>query len=101
MVFSMVIGLSTVVLYSKGSIAISLHFLGLSFIRFFSANSLKFSATMFIKLVEFLGIVSKAVVSSTNFVLKFQSMRSSLVITENNITPNLVPCGIPPFGDFH
>ena len=55
---------------------------------------------MFIKLVEFLGIISKAVVSSTNFVLKFQSTRSSLVITENNITPNLVPCGIPPFGDF-
>ena len=45
---------------------------------------------MFIKLVEFLGIIYKAVVSSTNFVLKFQSMRSSLVIAENNITPNLV-----------
>ena len=40
-VFPMVIGLSTVVLYSKGSITISLHFLGLSLIQFFSANSRK------------------------------------------------------------
>ena len=72
-VFPKFMGLSTAVLYSKGPITISLYFLGLSFIGFFSANLLTFSATVFIKLVEFLGIIFKAVVSSMKFVLKFQS----------------------------
>ena len=34
--------------------------------------------------------------SSTNFILRCQSLRRLFVITANRITPNLVPWGIPP-----
>ena len=46
------------------------------------------------KLIEFLGIISKADVSSTNLMRKFQPSNRSLVIMLKRITPNLVPCGI-------
>ena len=46
--------------------------------------------------MEFLGSISKAEVSSTNLILNGQSAISPFVITANRVTPNFVPCGIPP-----
>ena len=44
--------------------------------------------------------ISKAVVSSTNLILRCQFRSRLFVMAANRITPSLVPCGIPPFGDF-
>ena len=48
----------------------------------------------------FLGIISRAVVSSTNFILRFRGRNKLFVMIVNKMTPNLVPCGIPPLGVF-
>ena len=81
------------------------------------------SAIILVRLIEFLGIICRAVVSSAlnfrlvpsrylnfnfigtnryilNFVINLQSIRRLFVTTENNITPSFVPCGIPAFGHF-
>jgi hypothetical protein len=47
-------------------------------------------------LIEFLSTISAADVSSTYFILRFQSFKSLLIIIMNRVTPNLVPCGTPP-----
>ncbi len=51
--------------------------------------------------MEFLGSISKAEVSSTNLILNGQSAISPFVITANRMTPNFVPCGIPPLTVLH
>ncbi len=51
--------------------------------------------------MEFLGSISKAEVSSTNLILNGQSAISPFVITANRMTPNFVPCGIPPSTVLH
>ena len=48
----------------------------------------------------FLGMISNAVVSSTNLMRNFQKRGRLLVMIVNRITPYLVPRGIPPLGDF-
>ena len=53
------------------------------------------------RLALFLGIISRAVVSSTNFILRFHERNKLFVMIVNKMTPNLVPCGIPPLGVFH
>ena len=50
--------------------------------------------------MEFLGRISTAVVSSTNFVRRCQWRRRRFVITANKMTPSFVPCGIPPLSVF-
>ena len=40
-------------------------------------------------------------VSSTNFILRFHERNKLFVMIVNKMTPNLVPCGIPPLGVFH
>ena len=51
------------------------------------------------KLVEFLGIISKAVVSSTNLMRRCQSHRNLFVVTgtAKTITPSFGPWSTPPF----
>jgi hypothetical protein len=46
---------------------------------------------------EFLGIISRAEVSSTNFVQRCQLASKLFVMTIKITTPSLVPWGIPPF----
>ena len=53
------------------------------------------------RLIESLGIISKAVVLFTNLMRKFQSSNRSLVIMLKRITPNLVPCKILPLSCFY
>ena len=43
------------------------------------------------KLIEFLGIISKAVVLATNLIRRSQSDRSLFVVTVKKITPSFVP----------
>ena len=54
-------------------------------------------ATTLSKLGEFLGIISRALVSSTYLMRSRQSDSSLFVITVKRITPSLVPWGTPPF----
>ena len=56
---------------------------------------------IFSRLMEFLGNISTADVSSTNLVRKCQSTNRLFVITAKRTTPNLVPWGIPPQGVYH
>ena len=49
------------------------------------------------KLIEFLGIISKAVVSSTNLMRRCQWHRNLFVITAKTITPSFAPWSTPPF----
>ena len=49
---------------------------------------------------EFLGIMSRADVSSTNLIRRCQSDSSLLVVTVKRITSSLVPLGIPPVSVF-
>ena len=43
------------------------------------------------RLALFLGIISRAVVSSTNFILRFHERNKLFVMIVNKMTPNLVP----------
>ena len=45
-------------------------------------------------------MISNAVVSSTNLMRNFQERSWLLAMIVNRITPKLVPCGMPPLGDF-
>ena len=54
-------------------------------------------ATILSKLGEFLGIILRALVSSTYLMRSLQSDSSLFVITVMRITPSLVPWGTPPF----
>ena len=56
-----------------------------------------YEGTTLSKLIELLGIISKAVVSSTNLMRRCQSHRHLFVITAKTITPSFVPMGTPPF----
>ena len=49
------------------------------------------------KLIEFLGMISKAVVSSTNLMRRCQWYRNLFVITAKTITPSFAPWSTPPF----
>ena len=49
------------------------------------------------RLIEFLGIISKAVVSSTNLMRRCQWHRNLFVITAKTITPSFAPWSTPPF----
>ena len=46
-------------------------------------------------------MICKAKVSSTNLILNGRSAISPFVITANRMTPNFVPCGIPPLTVLH
>ena len=61
----------------------------------------QFQSNKMSTLALFLGIISRAVVSSTNFILRFHERNKLFVMIVNKMTPNLVPCGIPPLGFFH
>ena len=52
---------------------------------------------VFKRLIEFLGIISRPDVSSTNLTRKHQSDSSLFVITVERIIPSLVPWDTPPF----
>jgi hypothetical protein len=51
--------------------------------------------------IEFLGIISKAEVSATNFVRIRQLASKLFVMTIKSTSPSLVPCGIPLFRVCH
>ena len=70
-------------------INISLHFFGFNFILCSIANVWMSFTAIWSRLIPFLGSISSAVVSSTNFILRCQSLRRLFVITANRITPNL------------
>ena len=76
---------------------ISLHLVGLSLILWAMAKLWMSEATTLSKLGEFLGIISRALVSSTYLMRSRQSDSSLFVITVKRITPSLVPWGTPPF----
>ena len=78
------------------NISYRLHFLGFNFIRCSIAKVWMSFTAIWSRLIPFLGSISRAVVSSTNFILRCQSLRRLFVIIANRITPNLVPWGIPP-----
>ena len=73
-----------------------LHFGGLSDMLLQAANLWVSSTMNFIKDGEFLGMISRAVKSSTNLARGPHVDRRSFTITANRIGPSLVPCGIPP-----
>lgn len=54
-------------------------------------------ATMLSKLVEFRGIISRALLSSSYLMRSRWSDNNLLVINVKRITPNLVPWDTPPF----
>jgi hypothetical protein len=82
-------------------ISISLHFLGLSFMLCSLANSCISESAKLRRLIEFLGIISRAEVSSTNFVRRRQLASKLFVMTIKSTSPSLVPCGIPLFRVCH
>ncbi len=81
------------------------HLLTLAWVKFHIVTTGKFMNvcyhTVKYRLMEFLGSISKAEVSSTNLILNGQSAISPFVITANRMTPNFVPCGIPPLTVLH
>ena len=84
-------------LYLRKLITICLHFLWFSFIPHADAKAEISFTTNGIKLGEYLGIISKAEVSSTTLILPGQSLSKELMRTANNNGPNFVPWGRPPF----
>ena len=84
-------------LYLRKLIIICLHFLWFSFIPRAEANTEISFTTNGIKLGEYLGIISKAKVSSTNLILPGQSLSKELLGTANNNGPQLCILGKPPF----
>ena len=53
------------------------------------------------RLGEHRGIISTAVVSSTNLIRPCQSFNSGLTKIANSIGPSFAPCGRPPLAVFH
>ena len=72
---------------------ISLHFFGFSFILCSIQNLWVSLAARSRILIEFLGMISTTVVSSTYLDLRCQSLRSLFIIIANSVTPSLVPWG--------
>ena len=86
----------------KEIINISLHLAGLSFMlrdmaKLWISEAVNDIEKTLRKLIEFLGIISKAVVSATNLIRRCQSDRSLFVMTVKKITPSFVPWGTPSF----
>ena len=88
-------------LYLRKLIIICLHFLWFSFIPRAEAKAEISFTTNGIKLGEYVGIISKAEVSSANLILPGQSLNKELMRTANNNGPNFVPWGRPPFVFFY
>ena len=84
-------------MYLRKLITICLHFLWFSSIPRADAKAEISFTTNGIKLGEYLGIISKAEVSSTYLILPGQSLSKELMRTANNNGPNFVPWGRPPF----
>ena len=92
-----IIGLMRQLELRRKLICISLQLVGLSLILWAMAKLWMSEATTLSKLGEFLGIISRALVSSTYLMRSRQSDSSLFVITVKRITPSLVPWGTPPF----
>ena len=92
-----IIGLMRQLELRRKLICISLHLVGLSLILWAMAKLWMSEATTLSKLGEFLGIISRALVSSTYLMRSRQSDSSLFVITVKRITPSLVPWGTPRF----
>ena len=91
----MIIGLMRQLESRRKLMCISLHLVGLSLVLWAMAKLWMSEATTVSKLWEFLGIISRAVVSSMYLMRSCQSDSSLFVITVKRITPSLNHWGTP------
>ena len=91
----MIIGLMRQLESRRKLMCISLHLVGLSLVLWAMAKLWMSEATTVSKLREFLGIISRAVVSSMYLMRSCQSDSSLFFITVKRITPSLNHWGTP------